>query len=151
MTTRSDGGPVYPYPALNFLVEVEGSVEAGFSSCHVGGSSTRVLTYREGVDDDGPRVLPGGTSYEPVTLERGVTDSPTLADWRRLVEEGEIAEARRPVTIVLLDEGRDPGARWELTAAWPSRYVGPRLDALDGDVAVERLELTHEGVERVAE
>lgn len=151
MTIRHDGGRDDPYAAVNFLLEIDGVAEAGFSRCRLGGSRTRVLTYREGADAGGPRVLPGVTSYEPVTLERGVTDSTTLAEWRRLVEDGELAEARRSVAVVLLDERGDPGPRWEFTAAWPSRYDAPRLDALRGDVAVERLDLVHEGIERTAE
>ncbi len=151
VTRRGDGGRDDPFTALDFIIEIDSLAEVGFSTCRLGGSTTERLTYREGTDIGGPRALPGSTRYEPVTLERGVTCSAALADWRRLVERGEIAAARRPVTVVLLDEEADSGPQWELTAAWPMRYVGPRLDALDGGVAIERLVLAHEGIERVAE
>ena len=108
-TTRS--GP------WNYNQDREGLAEAGFSTCRLGGSTTERPTYREGTDIGGPRTLPGATRYEPVTLERGVTCSAALADWRQLVERGEIVAARSLVTVVLLDEEADSGLRWKLTAA----------------------------------
>jgi phage tail-like protein len=138
-----------PYPNVRFLLEIEGLETAGFSGCRLGASTTEVLSYRAGNEPPTPRKLPGTTDYEAITLERGVGDGTTLADWRRLVEQGRIAEARRAVVVVILDEGGEAGPRWEAENAWPSRYVGPRLDALDGAVAIEALEITHESYERV--
>lgn len=149
MTRRPDGGREDPYTVIRFVLEIDGFAEVGFKKCRLGGSKTRVLTYREGADKRARR-LAGATRYEAVTLERGVTVSTVLADWRRLVEHGKIDEARRSVAVVLLDERNDPGPRWQFTAAWPSRYVGPSLDAVESGVAVESLELVHEGIERVA-
>ncbi|MFC7228946.1 phage tail protein [Salinirubellus salinus] len=146
---RSTDERDYPYPNVRFLLEIEGLTTAGFSGCRLGASTTAVLSYRAGNEPPTPRKIPGTTDYEAITLERGVGDGTALADWRRLVERGQIAEARRSVAVVILDEGGEAGPRWEAENAWPSRYVGPRLDALDGAVAIEALEITHEGYERV--
>lgn len=137
-----------PYPNVRFLLEIDGIPEAGFSGCRVGGSATEPLCYREGNQPLDYRQIPGTTTYDPVRLERGVGDATALSGWRRLVEQGRMAEARRTVAVVLLSEDGEPGPRWELRAAWPARYEAPTLDARDGDVAIEALELVHEGIER---
>jgi hypothetical protein len=54
---------------------------------------------------------------------------------------------RRNVSVVLLDEQGDPVARWNLRRAWPAKWSGPSLDALGNEVAIESLELAHEGIE----
>ena len=55
--------------------------------------------------------------------------------------------ARRSVGIVLLDEQRQEVARWALRRAWPSKWTGPELRGLGNEVAIETLELSHEGIE----
>ena len=88
--------------------------------------------------------------YGNVTLKWGISDSVELYEnWRKLVEEGKMAAARKNVAIVLLDEEGNPGARWELSNAWPSKYDAPDLTAKGNDVAVETLEISHEGMMRV--
>lgn len=138
-----------PYPNVRFILEIDGFPEAGFSECRIGAGATEVLRYREGNQPLTYRKIPGTTDYAPLRLERGVGDATALADWRRLVEQGEMVEARRDVAVNLLDEAGEPGPRWTLRAAWPASYEGPTLDARDGDVAIEALELVHEGLERV--
>lgn len=83
-------------------------------------------------------------------LESGVTDdSIELFEWRTTVENGALDEARSDVAVIVLDESGDPGPRWEVRNAWPSRYVAPTLAGTGKDVAIERLEIVHEGMERV--
>ena len=54
---------------------------------------------------------------------------------------------RRNLAIVLLDEQRNEVARWNIRRAWPSKWVGPDLRGLGNEVAIETLELAHEGIE----
>jgi phage tail-like protein len=49
----------------------------------------------------------------------------------------------------LQDEEGNPGARWEFRNAWPSQYDAPDLEATGNDVAIESLEVVHEGMTRV--
>ena len=51
------------------------------------------------------------------------------------------------MAIVLLDEQQRDVARWLVRRAWPSKLVGPNLRGLGNDVAIETLELSHEGIE----
>ena len=63
------------------------------------------------------------------------------------VLDGDIV--RKNGSIVLLDRRSNEVARWNFTRAWPSKYTGPAFNAEASDVAIETLELVHEGVRRV--
>ncbi|WP_148415545.1 phage tail protein [Haloferax sp. KTX1] len=146
MATRTD-----PYRQLRFILEIEGLVTAGFSRCDLPSATSAVVEYREGADPPTPRKLPGLNEYGPLVLEVGVTDrSLELSEWRTLVEQGKMDEARRDAAVVLLDATGNPAARWVFREAWPSKYDAPRLDAMASEVAVERVVVVHEGFARIA-
>lgn len=139
-----------PYHNARFLLEIDDIVRAGFSSCTIPENSTESVEYREGTDPPTMRKLWGLNDYGTLTLESGVTDdSIELFEWRQLVERGELDDARRSIAVVVLDEEGNPGPRWEFRKAWPTNYDAPELDASGSDVAVESLEIEHEGMERV--
>lgn len=138
-----------PYRQVRFILEFDNLVKAGFSRCQVPENRTNVVKYREGTDPPRHRKLWGLNEYTPLVLENGVTDdSVALYEWREKVEQGRVDEARQRIAVVLLDEEGEPGPRWEFTHAWPVRYVGPKLDANHDAVAIERLVIAHEGMNR---
>ncbi|MDX1747466.1 MAG: phage tail protein [Halobacteriales archaeon] len=139
-----------PYRPIHFILEIDGIAKAGFSTCQLPASTTDVIDYREGNERSRTRKLAGLTRYSPLILKNGVTDaSLELVDWRTLVEQGKLEEARRSIAVVLLDEEGSAGPRWELSQAWPRRYVGPDLDACGKGVAIETLEIVTEAFDRV--
>lgn len=134
-----------PTPAFNFLVEIDGIVTAGFSECSGLSSETEVIEYREGNERTlGVRKLPGLTRYGNVTLRRGITTNRDLWDWRQTVIDGQVS--RRTVAITLLDESATPVMRWSLREAWIAKIEGPHLRARGNEVAIESIELAHEGL-----
>jgi phage tail-like protein len=136
---------------MRFIVELDGIVKAGFSCCHIPENRTNVVKYREGNDPPTRRKLWGLNEYGPLVLENGVTDdSVVLYEWRKKVEQGQVDEARGTVAVVLLDEEGNPGPRWEFKQAWPARYQAPKLDANRDAVAIERLVIVHEGMQRAS-
>jgi phage tail-like protein len=136
---------------MRFLLEIDGIAKAGFSRSHLPSNRTDVIEYREGTDPPTPRKLWSLNQYGPLVLESGVTDdSIELFEWRQLVQQGNLEEARRNVAVVVLDEPGEAGPRWEFKRAWPARYEAPNLLARGKDVAIERLEIVHEGMERTA-
>lgn len=138
-----------PFRVARFLLEIDGVTKAGFSHCRLPTSSTDVVEYREGNEPPTPRKLAGLNRYGPLELRSGITTaSIELAEWRRLVEQGKLDEARGSVAVVLLDEEGAPAARWEFRNAWPSRYEGPTLDAGRSAVAVETLDIVCEEFRR---
>jgi phage tail-like protein len=135
-----------PTTAFNFLVQIDGVTVAAFVECSGLSSLTDVIEYREGSDATrGVRKLPGLTKYPNVTLKRGMTTNRELWNWRQTVVDGHVD--RRTVKIVLLDEARNPVARWTLLQAWIAKWEGPHLRARANRVAIETVEIVHERLE----
>jgi phage tail-like protein len=138
-----------PLRNSRFRVEIDGFPDIGFSEVLIGGTATDVIEYREGIDPPHVRKLPGLHKYANVTLKRGVTSSMDLFNWHKQVLTGDIANARRNLAIIVLDETGQPQARFKVTAAWPAKYDPSDLNAKGNEVFIELLELANEGVERV--
>lgn len=139
-----------PYRNTRFLLEIEGIGVAGFSQATIPENSTEATEYREGDDPPTVRKLWSLNTYGELTLQRGTAeDSTELFEWRRTVEQGNVDDARRTIAVILLDEEGEPGARWEFRNAWPRQYDAPDLDATGNEVAIESLEIAHEGMERI--
>jgi phage tail-like protein len=145
MTDRKD-----PFRSWRYLVEINGIVQAGFTEASIPDSSQDPVEYREGNEPPTVRKIPGLIKYGNITLKWGTTDSLELYKWRKLVEQGKMKDARRNMAIIVLDEEGNPAARWEFREAWPTKYDAPDLNATGGDMAVENLEIAHEGMERVS-
>jgi phage tail-like protein len=135
-----------PYKAYNFVVEIDGIIQAGFTECSGLDSKTEVIAYREG-GDAGVRYLPGLARYQNIILRRGITDSKAFADWRKSTVNGEVS--RRNGSIILRDDRHVEVARWNFREGWPCRISGPSLNAMLNEVAIEEIEICHEGIERV--
>jgi len=135
-----------PYLNFNFLVEFAGEVVAGFSEADLPVGRIEAVAYRDGVDKtSAARLLPGRVEYGPLVLRRGFSGDTALWQWWHNVAQGNLD--RRNVAVALLDERREEVARWILYRAWPTKYEPPSLNALGNDVAIETLELAHEGLE----
>ncbi|MEO8338184.1 MAG: phage tail protein [Nitrospirota bacterium] len=136
-----------PYNNFNFLVEIDGITRAAFHECNGFDSMIDVIEHREGGENTTLRKLPGMTKYSNIVLKRGVTDDKQLYEWHRKAVKGQLE--RKNGSVLLLDRAGQEVARWNFIRAWPSKWDGPDLSAEGNDVAIETLELAHEGVERV--
>lgn len=137
---------VDPYRNFNFLVEIDGIVQAGFSDCSGFGSSNDPIEYREGGENTTVRKLPGMTKHTNITLKWGLTDSKELYQWFREIVAGKID--RKNGSIVVLDLDGKEKVRWNFFQGWPTKWDGPDFSAKGTDVAIETLEIAHEGIER---
>jgi phage tail-like protein len=137
-----------PYGGYNFYVEWDGIIHAGFRECDGLDSKQAATEYREGTDPLTKRKLPGLISYSQITLKRGITDNQELWAWRESVMKGNVV--RRNISIVLMNDAGAEKLRWNLTNCWPSSWSGPHFNATSDDVAIEQLELAHEGVARAS-
>ena len=90
------------------------------------------------------RKLPGMHKYTNVVLKRGYTTGKELWDWRKTVLDGKTE--RHSGSITLLNEGRQPALRWNFREGWPSKWEGPAFNAKNNEVAIETLEIAHEGL-----
>ncbi len=133
-----------PYFSYNFLVEWDGIIHAGFRECSGLDSSQDAAEYREGTDPLTVRKLPTLVKYSNITLKRGATNNDELWKWRAKVASGAIE--RRNLSIVLMDDTGVEKARWDLLNCWPTKWSGPDFNATSADVAIETLEIAHEGI-----
>lgn len=141
-----DGKRNDPYGQFNFLIEIDGVVKGGFSEASGLTTDTNIIEYREGAEQQGTtRKLPGLMKYNNIVLKRGWTKDKSLWAWRKKVIDGKTQ--RNSGAIVLLDEARQEALRWNFREGWPSKWEGPALNAKTSEVAVETLEIAHEGLE----
>lgn len=139
-----------PYRQFRFRVEIDGIAQAGFSECIFGNSTTDIIEYREGSEQPVLRKLSGLTRYENIILKWGITDSKELYSWRQQVIETGAEGARRNISIILIDEIGADKARWDVFNAWPVKYDPPNFNARSNEIAIEMLEIAHEGFRRVS-
>ena len=136
-----------PYFSYNFLVEIDGITRASFQQVNGLDSKIDITEYREGGENSTPRKLPGQTKYSNLTLRWGITDDMELYDWHKEAIRGSFD--RKNGSIVQLGRDGAEVARWNFVQAWPANYTGPDFSAEGSDIAIETLELAHEGLERV--
>lgn len=137
--TRND-----PYSAFNFLVEIDGVTVAGFSEASGLTAESDIIEYRVGAEDFTVRKLPGLKKFTQISLKRGYTDSKELWAWRKKVLDGKTE--RQSGSVVLLNEARQPALRWNFREGWPNKWEGPTFNAKTNEVAIEHLEIAHEGL-----
>ncbi|MFC4360612.1 phage tail protein [Halobium salinum] len=139
-----------PYRNSRYLLEIDDTIQAGFSEATIPSNSTEPTEYREGNESPTVRKLWSLNTFENLTLQWGTTDdSMAIFEWRKMVEQGQVDDARRDIAVIVLDEEGQPGPRWNFVRAWPVNYDAPDLNATDSQVAIESIEIAHEGMERV--
>jgi phage tail-like protein len=145
------GGPTDSYLGVWFAIEFQGQVTGAFRECSGLGSENEVVEAKMNGMDGKPIVkkIPGNLKWGNITLKQGITDDMDMWKWRKLIEDGKIDEARKNGSIVLFSHAGAEIARWDFKNAWPSKINGPSVNATSNEVAIEELELAHEGYERV--
>jgi phage tail-like protein len=134
-----------PYSGYNFWVEWDGIVHAGFRECSGLTATRKAGTYREGTDKTlTQRQIPGLNSYGNISLKRGITDNQELWKWHKILQDG--TADRRNVSIILADDKGQEKMRWNLENCWPTTWNAPDFNATSDEVAIETLELVHEGI-----
>jgi phage tail-like protein len=124
-----------PYRGYNFRLEIDGIVQAGFHEC----------TGLEEKDSSVAAIkVSGSHKVGDVTLKRGVIGDLSLLEW--LKESAGGKTQRKNGSIILMDERHVEKTRWNFVGGWPTKWVGPSLNAAANDVAIETLEIVHEGL-----
>jgi phage tail-like protein len=135
-----------PYGRFNFRLEIDGIAQAAFSEVSGLASETEVVEYREGSDlPNTVRKLPGLTKYSNIVLKRGVTTDGSLWSWYKNVING-VPDSRNGSIILRNKQGEDV-LRWNFQNGWPCKWEGPVLKATSSEVAIESIEIAHEGLD----
>lgn len=138
----------YPHGKFRYKVEIDGLDAGGFSEVTGFDASIDVMEYREGDMVQTPMKIPGLKKYGNITLKQGLADSMVLYEWIIAGVNG--AVQRKTITITLLDEEEAPAASWQVINAWPTKYTAPDFNATSSEIAIETLEIAHEGMTRVS-
>jgi|SRR5579862_6139369 len=136
-------------PVLGFhfsvAVEINGVVVAGFSEVSGLQSELEVQEYREGGVNEYTHKFAGPAKYPSnLILKKGIADGQGLWSWYSEAVQGTIK--RQAVTILLMNSQGDETRRWQLQQAYPVKWSGPDLKATSSEVAIETLELAHDGL-----
>jgi phage tail-like protein len=136
-----------PYPSFRFSVEIDNIIVASFSE--VRGLQIEVETepYREGGVNDFEHAFPKGIKYEHLVLKRGIAGFSALDIfyyWYLSVMNGIIV--RKIVTVILMDSAGNERRRWSFKGAYPVKWTGPELKADSNTIAIESIELVHQGI-----
>jgi phage tail-like protein len=140
-----------PLTGYHFYLELDGIAEAQFRECSGLDSESNIIEYKAGGKNGQSiiRKVPGAMKWSNIVLKRGITNDMALWEWRKQIEDGKVEEALKNGSIVLYDQANNEVARWNFERGWPSKVTGPQLNAGNNDVAVEEIQIAHEGLKRV--
>lgn len=145
-----------PYRTFKFQVLIDGRPVAGLQKMGALKKTTEQVKWRSAGDPSHQRIIPGGTSYEAVALEQGLTHDPVFEEWANMVNniEGDggvsLLNYRKDIVINVLNLQGQVAISYKLFRAWVSEYQAlPEFDANSmNTVGIQTLTLQHEGWER---
>ena len=135
-----------PYLNFRFRIEIDQLIVGSFSEVSGLQVETETQEYQEGGVNDFIHKLPKITKYPNITLKRGLTDSDVLWKWHQNVVNGKIE--RKSGRIILLDSEEKEKWHWTFEEAYPVKWMGPDFKATDNTIAIETLELSHNGIKK---
>jgi phage tail-like protein len=107
-----------------------------------------VLEFREGGSND-VRKIPGRVKYPNLVLKQGFSGASELQKWAFRIAAGQFEH--KNATIVISDQKSQVIARYSLTNGFPTKWEGPDFDAESNEVALETIEIAHEGLRLVTD
>ncbi|MES2442399.1 MAG: phage tail protein [Pseudomonadota bacterium] len=149
-----------PYRTFKFRVIIDGKTVAGLSKMGALKRTTEVVKYRVAGDLSAQRVMPGGSSFEGVTLEQGLSHDPIFEEWANSVHnirDGDggvsLKKYRREVVVMVMNLQGLPALAYKLRRAWVSEFQAlPELDANSmNTVGIQSITLQYEGFVRDTE
>ena len=146
-----------PYKNFKFRVRWEGRYVAGVSKVSSLRRTTEVIRHRDGGDPSSSRKSPGQTTYDAITLERGVTHDTEFEKWANKVwnygsglgAEVSLKDFRKDITIEVYNEAGQLALAYRVYRCWVSEFQAlPDLNAGGNEIAIQTLKLENEGWER---
>lgn len=135
----------YPLPKFHFQVEW-GGTKIAFTEVSGLDMEIEVIEYREGSSSEYSKLkMPGLQKFSNITMKRGTfTGDTDYFKWFNTVKMNTIE--RRDITISLLNEEHAPVVVWQVKNAWPVKMQATDLKADGNEVAIESIEIVHEGL-----
>ncbi len=144
-----------PYKTFNFLLQWDGKTILGVMKASVLKRTTNVITHRSGGENSVDHKTPGRTTYDGITLERGITWDLDFEAWANQVHPYggdtlmDLAHFRKECALQIMNEKFQVARRFLLHGCWVSDYqASPALDSSANAIAIESIKLEMEGWER---
>jgi phage tail-like protein len=136
---------IYPLPRFFFRVTWEGA-EIAFSEVTGLHVDADLIEYRHGNSKEFHKVkMPGMQKFVPVVFKRGVFKNRNdFYDWWNTISLNKVV--RRTIVVTLQDENDKPIVTWNIKNAWPTKVTSPDLKSDVSEVAVESIDVVHEGI-----
>lgn len=136
----------YPLPKFHFEVEWGDDRKGSFTEVSGLDVETEIIEYREGSSKEYSKVkMPGMIKYSNITLKRGTFKGDNdFFDWWNSMKLNQVD--RETITISLLNENHEAVVTWEVKNAFPLKVQSTDLKADGNEVAIESMELAHEGL-----
>jgi phage tail-like protein len=143
-----------PYKNFRFKVKFDGRYVAGVSKVSPLKRTTEVVEHREGGDPSTSRKSPGRTSYDAITLERGVTHDLEFEQWANKVwnfgagdgAQVSLADFRKEIILDVYNEAGQIVLSYQIFRCWVSEYQAlPEFDSNANAVAIQSIKLENEG------
>jgi len=146
---------VDPYKNFKFTVTWDGQTVLGVSKVSALKRTTEVVKHRDGGDNSSDHKSPGRTTYDAITLERGLTHNADFELWANKVHPAsgdaamDLAEFRKELTLNVMNEKGHVVFRYFLHRCWVSEFTAvPELNANANAIAIESLKIELESWER---
>jgi phage tail-like protein len=134
-------GPVAFSPGINLVPA------GGFSECSGLEATLQVEEYQEGGQNGYVHKFPTRMTYSNLVLKRGLGFSDELWKWHFDYAVGR--GRRRDGLVTLRDQQHAPLKVWQFKRGMPLKWTGPTLNATQSAIAIESLEIVHEGLDLV--
>ena len=131
-----------------FTLKIGGAEAAGFFKEATGfDSESETSEIKRSLPNGKTDVIKvmGNTKWGDIELKRGVDQDKTLWNWRKMIVDGQLKDARKDCQVTMLDYMGQPVVTYSIINAWPKKYTGVGLKADSNEVAVEGITLCHEG------
>ncbi len=139
-----------PLVGFNFMIDVGDRIVGYFTEVSGLGSENEVMEQKV-VNKKGVEVvlkIPGRLKWGDITLKRGITSNMDMWNWRQLVVDGKVKDARMNGSIVMFDRDGGEAARWDFNNAWPLKISGPSPKSDSNEIGIEELTIVHEAIKR---
>ena len=136
----------WPLPKFYFMVDIGDQTNLPFQEVSGLDVEAQPIEYRAGNNKVFSTIkMPGITKSSNITLKKGIfVKDNKFFDWVAKIKMNTVE--RVTVTIKLLDDNGDPTMVWTLNNAWPTKITGTDMKSEGNEVAVEILEIAHEGL-----
>jgi phage tail-like protein len=136
--------------AVRWYIEIDGITEGMFREVTGLDAEFEVIEHRV----SGPKgnqvvhKIPGVIKWSNIVLRKGVTDDKKLWDWWKKIEDGQVESSRKNGTLTCFNPAGQAVAKYTFKEGWPCKFKGPAVDASKNEIAIEEMEICHNGLER---